>query len=195
MRPADFRYCAACKRGTGHNRRGGCMVCQRGRKKAMRKAKASTQGGRLARWSDLRGIADELWSVWVRASSTGCRMCGAELPPGQLQNAHGWSRAERTIRYDPDNQSALCSACHRRNTPPGPAWFDWMRRRLGDERYARLERLSMIGGKFGVGDLHAVILDAQQRIQDLPEGPRKEWAQERARVILERMVRLGIRAA
>lgn len=195
LRYADFRHCEACGRGTPHNKRGVCAVCRAGRKRAVRKAKASTQGGCLARWSDLRGIADSLWSVWVRAAAPGCRMCGVPYDPDQLQNAHGYTREDRVIRFDPDNTFALCAADHRRHTPPRPAWYAWMCEQLGAERFNRLERLSMIGGKFGVGDLHAVILDAQQRIAALPSGPRKEWADERARVILERMVRLGVRAA
>jgi len=195
MRPADWRFCETCKRGTGHTKQGACMACRSRVRKATRRAKASSQGSNLARFGDLLFIADALWSIWTRAKVTGCEMCGAPLHPDVLQCAHGFSRVERILRFRPDNTFGLCSSCHRRHTPPRQAWWDWMREHLGGEAYEHLEYLSRVGGRIRLSDLHLVILEAQQRIEALPAGPRREWAEEKAGRVLERMVRMGVRAA
>lgn len=195
LRYADFRFCNECQRGTPHNAKGGCATCRSRVRHAVRKAKASAQGSNLVRYSDVRRIADDLWSVMVRASHVGCVMCGAPSHPSKRQCAHGWSREERIIRFDPDNTFSLCPSCHRRHTPPGQLWLDWMLKYLGEERYGRLAYLSRVGGKLRLSDVHLVIVDAQQRIAALPEGENKTWAREREQAIGERMVRLGVRAA
>jgi hypothetical protein len=150
--------------------------------------------GPLARYGDLLRIADELWSTWLRAKHLWCEMCLVQFDPAVLQCAHGYSREDRIIRFDPDNTFALCSGCHRRHTPARQPWFDWMRARLGD-RFDRIERASRMGGKLRMSDLQVVILDAEQRIAALPDGDRKAWALQRHAKITERMVRLGVRAA
>lgn len=156
------------------------------------------QGGRLARFNELLPIASDLFSVWTRAQAAGCRMCAAQLPPELLQWAHHFTRGLRHLMFHPLNWSVLCSPCHRRHTPAdsNPHWLDWLRdERLGPEDFERLEFLRRARGRFRLGDVHAVILEAQQGIALLPVGPRREWAEEKAAAILERMVRLGVRAA
>jgi hypothetical protein len=194
MRPADVRFCEQCRRGTGHNRKGECMVCRSRARRATKRAKLSNLGKPLARYGDLLKIADALWSVWVRAGPEACEMCGVPFAPDAMQCAHGITREDRVIRFEPTNTYALCSACHRRHTPPRQAWWDWMEAHVGQPAYAMLQRRSRAGGKLHTSDLQLVILDAQQRIAALPQSERKEWAQAKAETILERLVRLGVAA-
>lgn len=150
------------------------------------------RGGKLVNFGDVMKVADDLWSVWVRAYYPGCLVCRIHYAPAELQCAHGWSRSEKATRFEPNNTFAACPSCHRRHTPPGPAWYAWMREHLGDSKYERIEFMARAGGKLRESDLRLVILDAQQRIAALPSGERKAWALERAAVIV---ARLGVRAA
>jgi hypothetical protein len=187
-------WCETCGKVTPQTARRGCKLCRASARRAVRKLRAKGLGSNVARYGDVLRIADELWSAWVRASRDACEMCRVPLHPALLQCAHGYSREDRVIRFDPDNTFALCSGCHRRHTPARQPWYDWMRARLGD-RHDRLELASRTGGKVRLSHLQLVILDAEQRIASLPEGDRKAWALERAAKIGERMVRLGVRAA
>jgi hypothetical protein len=186
-----LEFCEPCKRVTPHTSRRACKPCRAKARRAVRRAKV---GAPLARYGDLLKIADELWSAWVRASHETCEMCRVPLHPAVLQCAHGYSREDRIIRFDPDNTFALCSGCHRRHTPARQPWYDWMRERLGD-RFDRIERASRMGGKLRMSDLQLVVVDAEARIAALPDGDRKAWALERQAKVTERMVRLGVRAA
>lgn len=199
LRYADFRHCERCAKGTPHDARGRCVLCRSGQKRAARRAKLSNLGQPLARHNDLRKIADALWSVWVRAAHDRCEMCGAQLPPEQLQNAHGISREDRAVRYDEDNQFALDSGCHRSQTPPKGDWDLIVERMLtargqdGSAAWAAVKRRSR-SYKLTSDAVQLLIINARQRIEGLPEGQRKTWALERAAKTLERHVTLGVRS-
>lgn len=198
----DIRYCSKCKRGTPHSRKGDCKHCVSLRRRAARVAKRCVVGSPLVAYGKLLEAADKLWSIWLRAFWDGCEMCYAPLHPASLQCMHGFSRQDRAIRFAVDNTFAGCASCHRRHTPPGAAWWEWMRERLaarlrvgigqgGPDPFARLELASrMRGGKLTAYALHGVIADAQARIAALPEGPRKEWALEMAEKALLPLSRL-----
>ncbi len=195
MRYSHRAWCDVQKRETDRRKNGDCVPCASNERQAKRKVKAATTGHPLVRFGDVLRSADDLWSVWLRAFNYRCEMCGVPYDPKAMQCAHGFSREDRVIRFDPKNTFALCAACHRRNTPARQPWFDWMKQRLGEHEYGRLEYASRVGGKLRQSDLQLVILDAQSRIAALPEGDRKAWALERVASITERMVRLGVRAA
>ena len=196
IRPSSVEFCVRCKRPTPRLRRGECTVCRSKQRRGRRLAKTSTQGGSgLARFSDLLKLAWDLWSVWIRARAAGCAMCGTPLPPEKLQGAHGITRQARRVMFDDRNVWALCSACHRRNSPAGPAWFEWMQQQLGDEEYGRLRWAADHGPKLTADALQLYIVADQLGVAQLPEGPRKEWARERVRVINERQSTLGVRCA
>lgn len=186
---ADVRYCERHKRGTPHTRRGDCKACLSERRLAARQVKKSVLGLPLSSYRELLEVADRVWSAWVRAYWPCCEMCLAPLHPSRLQCMHGFSRQDRAIRFDPDNTFAGCPSCHRRHTPPGASWWDWMRERLtarlaeghrgGPHAYDRLELSSKArGAKLTALSLQAVIADARQRIEALPPGERKDWALE-----------------
>lgn len=187
-----LEWCEPCGRTTPHTNRRECKPC---RSKASRAVKRSRVGHPLVRYGDLLKAADDMWSVWVRAKEDACEMCRVWFHPASMQCAHGISREDHPIRFDPANTYALCAACHRRHTPARTPWWDWMRAHVPAD-YDRLEMVSRARGKkLRASDLQLVTLDAQQRIAALPEGPRKDWALERTAKIQERMVRLGVRAA
>jgi hypothetical protein len=177
------------------------------RRRAARQAKRSVAGSPLSSYRELLTVADRVWSVWVRAYWGACEMCQAPLHPQDLQCAHGFSRVERSIRFDPDNTFALCSSCHRRHTPPRVDWWDWMPERLQDRAmelpgrvavrsgaaaFARLKMMSRArGGKLTTLSLQAVVADARQRIEALPGGERKNWASWLYTHHTEKLTRFG----
>lgn len=196
---ADIRYCEHCRRARPHNRQGDCKECKSRRKRAARVARSSTVGQPLIRYGVLLKAADDAWSVWLRAFWPYCEMCQAFVHPHGLQCAHGFSRVERVIRFDPDNTFALCPSCHRRHTPPRADWWEWMQARLarrarlglvrgGADPFTRLQLASKArGGKLTAYALHGVLADVRARIAQLTEGERKEWAEARLAQILDRL--------
>lgn len=195
MRYEALEWCGACKASTPHNRRSVCLTCRSRARKANRAAKASNIGAPLLRHTDLLKAADALWSIWLRAYHVACEVCETPLHPDSLQCMHGWTRTERAVRFEPSNTFAGCAPCHRAHTPPRIGWYDWMRERLGEAEYARVEQMARAGGKLRTSDLQLVVLDARARIVKLPEGDRKAWAQAKEAKVMERMVRLGGMAA
>lgn len=207
---ADVRLCEKCKRGTPHNRKGACVLCGARVRKATRAARRSVVGSPLASYSLLLGVADNLWSYWLRAYWGICEVCSAPMDPDRLQCCHGYSRKDRAIRFSPDNTFSGCNSCHRRHSPPGAEWYHWMRQRYAERAaldgmnvaeahahaastWARVEMASMgRGGKLTSYALQGVIADAQARIAALPAGPRKEWAQGK---VERAMAKLDGRAA
>lgn len=198
---ADIRYCTHCKRGTPHSRKGDCKPCVSQRRRATRLARRSVVGSPLLAYGLLLESADRVWSAWVRAFWDGCEVCYAPMHPSHLQCMHGYSRQDRAIRFSVDNTFAGCASCHRRHTPPRADWWEWMRERLavrlragigtsGPDPFARLELASKARyGRLTAYALHGVIADAQARIAALPDGPRKEWAQEMAAKAIEPLSR------
>lgn len=186
-----IKRCEKCERDAPHTKRGQCIQCGAKQRRARRKARRVTVGSPLVRAKELLGIADDLFSVWTRAAATRCAVCQLPFQPEAMQAMHGITRGVRIIRYDPDNVFAGCPACHRRHTPPRTEWEDFRLYHLGRERFDRIAFLDRAGGKLGTSGLVLVILETQQRIAALPEGPRKGWALERQAAILERYTALG----
>lgn len=177
--------CESCKRDTPHTKRGNCMRCRRLMKLTIRRLKR--QGSPLQSYSRMRRLADDLWSVVVRSSHDGCEMCGRHLPPGELQCAHGISRRFGAVRYNTMNMFALCAACHRRHTPPGPAWDDWLTLRLGEANFRWVRYLARTRGRLALADLKLLVLQARLHIQS-DKGERGEWARESMERIVGRVV-------
>lgn len=187
--------CASCKGRRPHTAKGECTVCRLRDRKAARKVKAAAIGSPLQA-RDLVQIADELWSVWIRAAHHCCEMCGTRMSPEYLECAHGYSRGTMALRFDSDNTFALCPIDHHQHTPPRGPWFAWIRSHLGDERADRLKQLSRVQSvKLRASDLLAVISDAHGKILALPPSDRREWAVARMRTIDQRLARLRVEAA
>lgn len=160
----------------------------------------------LETWAARCKLADDLYSIALRARHAvglvgeprdltvvhhaGCEMCGACADePQRMQCAHGWSRRFYSIRFHPANTFSLCSQHHREFTPKSwaaadgdeagvaIAWRGWCERAVGPEAWS-LVCAARSCSKRGL-DLEAIALDARIRIDALPAGPVREWAQER----------------
>ena len=88
-----------------------------------------------------RFLADSLMGASVRAAGR-CERCGTSE---RLQWAHGFSRADRSTRYNPLNSFCLCAGCHYYFTMRPTAWTAWMQERLGEHVYEELRRLALNG--------------------------------------------------
>jgi hypothetical protein len=193
-RSRDVQWCDACKRATQLLARGGCSVCRRRERAGLRRAKLGSLPP-LVHHSSLRSVCWDLYSVLLRATHTSCEMCQTPGPPEMFQGAHGWTRQARGIMFDERNIFHLCSHCHRKHTPGGPAWYRWMRERLGQDVYDALEWQSDHGPKLTTPTLQLLLLDYQLRIKALPEGERKTWAEARVVKVMERVAGWGVRVA
>lgn len=164
----------------------------------------------------LEKIADELHSVWLRASRPGCELwtypehraksCSGIAHPSEMQCAHGWSRGCKALRFDPANTYSACPACHTKYTrgqqTSDAQWHDWMALRLGEYCYQELRARSRTVAKWQPLDLCEVIRDRVLWIHGLPDTLHKEWAltrvasmQSRIRRALENTVPEGRVAA
>lgn len=162
------------------------MLCgKRDRAAARRKKRLVIHSNPLVKFAVLETLADDLFSVWVRSTRGGCEMCKRPYRPWELQNAHGFSRAKKRVRYNEQNVFALCPGCHRKHTPPLPAWYVWFENRVGVEAYSRVEFLKDSGPRLYRGDVQMLASDYFGRILALP-GEIGEWARGRAAEIVRR---------
>jgi len=88
---------------------------------------------------------DKMWTKYIRTRDNyTCQKCGRRYTKDNCQNlgvSHYHSRRHENIRFDDDNCIALCSIpCHRYWGTEGRAEYtEFMKRRLGEERFKNLE--------------------------------------------------------
>lgn len=90
-------------------------------------------------WSSNK--ADTEFSKFIRERDGKCLRCGTTQ---DLTNSHFWSRANSSLRYEPDNCVTLCRwKCHffGWEKEKQGAYRDFMIQRLGQERYDELYKL------------------------------------------------------
>lgn len=104
--------------------------------------------------------ADILFSLIVRSPGR-CAACGATR---DLQCAHGFSRAYRSVRWTEANAWCLCKGCHMKYTHRPIEWDEWMKTRLGKQGYERLRRKALIGAKV---DMKALVEHLKVRHRQL----------------------------
>lgn len=68
-----------------------------------------------------------------------CPTCGRVLPVEKADCSHYFSRRHMSTRFDPDNCVAECSYDNRFNSSHLHRLGEYMRRRLGEQRFALLE--------------------------------------------------------
>lgn len=119
-----------------------------------------------------RDKRDILFSQLVRERAEWCcQVCGRPFPEGQRQGlhcSHHFSRRKRSIRWNPDNASAHCFACHQTLGENPVLFHDWIKGHLGDEKFAALrvqaERLVRLK-KHDLTDIHANLKASWQDMQ------------------------------
>ena len=86
--------------------------------------------------------ADKYFSNLVRhRDGWRCSVCGTQYGPdcgASLQCSHFIGRANKAVRFDPDNASAKCAACHFRMEHHPILFATFIVNRLGKERMADL---------------------------------------------------------
>lgn len=168
------------------------------RKKARALRKAKPPG---VAW--LEHLADELHSILIRASREGCELApypayrskdcqGPDVHPSRLQLAHGFTRRDKSVRFDPSNTFAACPQCHRKHSPSGAAWYGWMRERLGDSVFENVFAQARVYAKRLPDDLALIVRQRVEEIGDLPHSIRREWAEERLAALATRLRRCGL---
>jgi hypothetical protein len=140
----------------------------------------------LESYSELMRVCDNLFSILCRAQMDHCEKCGVPLAVGAGQWSHHFTRAVKHIRYLDENWSLHCAGCNLRERTQGPEWWEWVEGKLGAERFALLRLAKASRGSLRRSDLELQILAVQKRIDDLPEGERREWALMRRDVVLRR---------
>ena len=125
---------------------------------------------------------DILFSEYVRRraikESGGCERCLTEKHPiekedgsafpawKQLQCSHFYGRAKKTTRYDPDNATGLCAACHLYLTANPQEHFEFFKKRLGERGLDLLNHRAHIPQKV---DRYLIELYLKVKIKELEE--------------------------
>ena len=85
--------------------------------------------------------ADKAFSLFVRErAGWKCERCGVQYfpPTTGLQCSHFFGRGNESTRFDPENASAHCMKCHFYFTANPHEHSNWVKKKLGPERYAAL---------------------------------------------------------
>ncbi len=89
-----------------------------------------------------RDARDAAFSLMIRERDRfTCQRCGAVHARNSrgMHSAHCFGRGKLATRFEPDNAVALCYGCHSYlDQHPGEK-HEFVRARLGDERYAALQ--------------------------------------------------------
>ena len=86
---------------------------------------------------------DKIFSLLIRTKSQWkCEKCGKQYqsPTSGLQNSHFWGRANKRVRWDEKNCSALCFSCHQYFTANPNEHVLWMQKKLGEKEFEALNR-------------------------------------------------------
>ncbi len=78
--------------------------------------------------------ADKAFGDYIKRDGK-CEYCGRS---GRMETSHFHGRRKASTRYDEENTACLCSTCHRHFHEHPNIYVDWMKKRLGSERYELL---------------------------------------------------------
>ena len=82
---------------------------------------------------------DRLFSQYIRLRAKGCcERCSAYKGIHGLETSHFFGRRKKSTRWNEDNASALCFACHMYFTENPLEHVEWFRERLGEEKFTLL---------------------------------------------------------
>ena len=84
-----------------------------------------------------KATLDKAFSQMIKARDNHtCQVCGAE---GYVECSHHIGRRKFVVRWDEDNASSKCRKCHAEMDQHPLDHADWVRGRLGDEKYEALK--------------------------------------------------------
>ncbi len=87
----------------------------------------------------LKNKCDKLFSQFIRSRGK-CEWCLKKLPPSKLHAAHIFSRRFLITRWNFNNCLALCPGCHFRGHEEPLEFAEFVKNKLGEEKYHRLRR-------------------------------------------------------
>ena len=79
-------------------------------------------------------------SIGCAAGMGRCQVCRKIMPHKELEASHHVGRRKRSVRWDADNLSCKCHACHRQMDLNPLEHAEWVKEWLGEERYAALHQ-------------------------------------------------------
>ena len=118
-------------------------------------------------------LLDNLWSELTRKIAIklkgGCRRCPRprQVTYQQLQAAHLFPRANRTIRWEVNAGAGLCGGCHRYIDSHAEAKVAFAKEILGEEEYQRLYVLSYMTTKQSPVDLNLKEVELRELLKRL----------------------------
>ena len=98
-----------------------------------------------------------------------CPTCGRVLPFEQADCSHYYGRMHMNTRYDEDNTCAECSYCNRFDSSHLIALGDYLKRKLGEQRYQLLRVKANIHKKWECWELEQLIKYYKARIEQIKE--------------------------
>ena len=106
--------------------------------------------------------ADNWFSFWIRhRDRLTCQRCLRRFILAELDCSHLWPGRHRAVRWDPDNAAAMCRDCHRYLEAHPEEHKAIFRARLGEERFAALQRRKAGTAKYQ--DLDAIALEFREK--------------------------------
>ena len=87
---------------------------------------------------------DRLFSYyirWIREEGK-CKRCGRQFiqPTNILHCSHFYGRANRRVRYDPDNCDAMCYHDHQYLSSHPNTYVEWKKEQLGEKKFEDLNK-------------------------------------------------------
>ena len=109
---------------------------------------------------------DKLFSEFIRKRDKVCQKCGRSV--GKLDAAHCFTRAKKSVKYDPDNACLLCwNPCHLYYDHHDTEKKEFFRKRLGKRAYDLLDYRAHRPAKI---DIEAITLYLKNQIAKLEEN-------------------------
>ena len=106
---------------------------------------------------------DRLFSKYVRLKAgEKCERCGHYTPFGNLQVSHYHGRAKRSTRYDEENVTASCFACHMYFHAHPLEHTEFMIRRLGQQGFDMLTARANTPARYV--DINAITLYLREKL-------------------------------
>jgi len=115
-----------------------------------------------------RGKLDIVFSLLIRERAGNvCEVTGQTPETCQLECCHVEGRRSRSTRWHPDNAFCLSHATHRHFTENPIAWTQWVKGKIGAERYQLLYRMAHTPRKFSPRELEGLYQHYKRELERL----------------------------